>query len=176
MPLTCVLAVDSSGVVVIIVGPTDVQRFLGGGWRDMAPKDMVLFARSLGATGGSFVTHWRGWRSERILRSIGRPIGGEGANGRVCRLAPPFGGGVADRLSGVFDRIMLRRLLPIRVKESSLTSRSTCWRSDSIDAARDAERGRDAVNNPFRVDTAPDGAIFAAVLWERTEWEDTDEA
>lgn len=51
-------------------------------------------------------------------------------------------------------------------------SRSCC---ESIDVAREAERGRvEPVNRPFSVDTAPEDTDLATVACDR--WEEIDDA
>jgi hypothetical protein len=74
--------------------------------------------------------------------------------------------GAGSGPSGIFARNMLSNLLPMLPNEPSFGSWSC--RSDSIDAARDGEKGHvDPVNSPFSADT-PD-ETFGTVAWEWKE-------
>ena len=76
-----------------------------------------------------------------------------------------------DCVSGVPARSMLSRLLPRFANDSS--SRSMV-RSELIDVARDAARGRAPLKRPLRAETALVGE--AGTPCERTECDDTEDA
>jgi len=158
-----------------VEGPTDVQRFRGGGCNERAPRDNARFALVESVAVVSLLPHRAGCRSGRILRSNRRSVGPE--KGRIVRDTAELGGVLITWFSGVFERSIFSKLLPMLAKDSSPTSRS--WlRSESMDAALEGDLGREEpVKRLFNAETAPPVEDdLGAVAWERIDCDEMEAA
>jgi hypothetical protein len=116
----------------------------------------------------------------RILLSMRLSNGGVGtaANGSVVVVRDVLCTVLIDWVSGVLERSMLSRLLPMLVKLSS-SLESDC-RSELMEVALEPERGRptELAKRPLRAETAlaGDPGVFGGGLCERADWEEIEEA
>lgn len=171
------------GVVAPVSLPPDAaQRLRGGGCNDIALSESPLLALSrsfpaadepCSATAETHAPSGRAgsWMVRRSMRrpSSAGPANGNGAVGAanvralwtVC----------TDCVSDVPTRSMLSRLLPRFANDSSSWS---MVRSELMDVAREAARGRPPLKRPLSADTALVGE--AGTPCERTECDETEDA